>query len=141
MPLIRKWRRLGLAGQLAVLLSFAITIIGALVVSLAALASSHSAGQDAKGAVGCVNNVLGARSDLTKESAQAQKAFALADENYNAAINQIIRAAGHSTPTQGAALRLQFAAASARKSAASNAYFSTMSHIYAVAAAHPLGHC
>lgn len=78
MPLIRKWKRTPLVWQLAVLLSVALVVIGALVIAVIALGTARPAAREAKNAVDCVNTTLGKRNDPATKDAKAHIAFAKA---------------------------------------------------------------
>jgi hypothetical protein len=131
-------------------------LAGVLLVALGAAVLALLAQSTGNNAIDCVNNTLGARSDLTVQSAQAQATFAAADKaynvadgKYNAAVNDIISHAGQNNPGgQPVTLRAQLAAASTAKrhaaqvkQVASDQYQESMRAIIKVALAHPLGRC
>lgn len=90
MPLMRRWKRLGFAGQLAVLLSVSLVVIAALVTAIAALVTSSSAGHQAKATANCVNNVLGDRNGPSARDAAAHIAFAQADKRFSDALAAVL---------------------------------------------------
>lgn len=115
-------------------------LVSVLLVSLGTAVLALIAQHTGNGAVNCINGVLAARSPLTVQSAAAQKSFADADETYNAAVNRILLQLT-SPGVTAQQIQAQLSQASATKDAASKAYSTAMSHIYAVAKANPLGHC
>lgn len=121
MPLIRTWRRLGLAGQLGVFLSMTLVVIGALVVALVAWSNSHTTAN-------CVNNALGARNATTLEQLAATDKFSANLATYlNTALQLQNRAA-------------ELAAFKA-VSAHANEWHRAVHAAHVAATAHPLGRC
>lgn len=134
MPLVRRWKRLGFAGQLTVLLSVSMIVIAALVIALVAIVSANSAGRQAKLTATCVNDVLQDRNGPAAKDAAAHVAYAAADQAFSQALERIL-----TLPKPEA--RAALAAAVENKKTADDIYVRTLTDDQKARNANPFGRC
>lgn len=139
MPLVRKWRRLGFTGQLAVLLSVSLVIIAGLVISIVALASSNTAGKRAVATANCVNDVLQNRNGPSAKDAAAHITYAAADQKFSDALAKVLTLPPKSQ-AQRDAYRL-FVKAARDKKAADDIYVRVLTADQKARNAKPFGKC